>query len=132
MPARRGAKAAAPAQIPAVDPQVCAAISDYLQEHYDSKRPPEVAAAMLALVLELHRTHRPFPPRADVVRAFGLSGPYGLDAAIYTALSRQLITQEMIVADGYTQRREGINQRRRFVPSPELLDIGRRASRRAA
>lgn len=125
-------KTEAPAPVPRTDAFVIDAIKDHIMVHYEAKRPPEVSAGMLALVVELDRLGQPFPNRHHVASHLNCS-VFGLDAALAAALNRGMITLEVKTEPSVKmQRRSGVVHERYFHPGDELIEIVRRAKRRAA
>jgi len=99
------------------------AIEDYLTRKYNSKRPPEVAAKVLALVVELHERGEPFPMREHVASDLGCS-KWGVDAVLNTAMARELIKIEIGVEDSLKiSYRPAVTQDRYYIPSSELLMV---------
>lgn len=97
------------------------AIEDYLTKQFNSKRPPEVAAKVLALVVELWERDEPFPMRAHVAHDLGCS-KWGVDAVLNTALERELITIRIgTETSTKTVHRPACVQDRYFTPSDELI-----------
>lgn len=105
---------------PPIDKDAAARIETFLMQTYDMKRPPVVAAALLALILKLHETRAPFPPRRTVSDRIGCS-IFGVDAALSVALSRGLIRQTTATENGRVSARDSIVRVRFYVPTQRLL-----------
>lgn len=97
------------------------AIEEYLIEKFKSKRPPEVSAKVLALVIELHRRGEPFPLRAHVAHDLNCS-KFGVDAALNMAMARDLVVLKVTIQESLTiSHRPAVTQHRFFIPSRRLI-----------
>jgi hypothetical protein len=112
--------------MPRLDRQLEHAITDYLIEAFEIKRPPVQTARLLALIIQLEEKHIPFPPRVVAARAIGGS-KFGLDVAISMSLARGLIAQEMTTTHTVkNNQRDGAIRHRLYRPTAKLLQgIGR-------
>lgn len=120
-----------PATLPSVSRAAVRAIMDLLISRQGMKRRPEKAAELLALVVELHERHRPFPPRAEVAAAIGASVST-VDAALSTRLDEGYITMEVETPHGRVQRRNSVIRERYYVPSNELQEVVAKAKQNEA
>ena len=117
------------AKLPKVSPIVQDAILDMLKEQQSVYRPPEVTAALLALIVELHKVGKPFPGREVVARALGCS-IYTIDSAISTRSATGYISLNIQTREGAVQRRLSVVKDRYYVPSQELIDVANVAHKR--
>lgn len=101
-------------------PNLIDRLQSWLQTSYGMRRPPTTAAGVLALIVELHKDHTPFPTREHVADLLRCS-KFGVDAAINQAIARGLITQKTETSDGNIQRRESVIRHRYYVPSSERM-----------
>lgn len=121
------APAAAPATPAWFDRGVADRIEDFIATHYEPRRPPVVAARLLAYLVALNGSgarKTPFPSRSEVAEALYCSKD-GLDAAISVALLRHLITIEVKTVQSFgivSGKREGVIRHRYYVPTRKLLD----------
>jgi hypothetical protein len=132
MPKKRIGRKPDRTPLPPINQRLADAIQQYLMTHYDMKRPPEVAAQVLALVIECHNRQQPFPKRLRVAEKLGLTGPFGIDSALNTALARDLINEEWYIDTGEVHNRKSVVRHRHYVPSAELLHLASRVQRNAA
>jgi hypothetical protein len=116
-------------EIPEVSPFVVDAIIEMLKSDNGNLRPADKAAALLAVIVELHKQHKPFPPRKDVAAAIGASIPT-IDAALNSRLAEGYITLAVDTEPGNVQRRSSVLRRRFIIPSKKLLDVVANAKRR--
>lgn len=110
---------------------VAGLIEHYLMEKFGMRKPPESAARLLALILELHAHGQPFPQRRLAAEAIGAS-VFGVDAALSVALARGLITTRLETIEGNVQQRLSVIRLKYYIPAPELLALARRATAPAA
>jgi len=105
-------------------------ILEHLQTRYGSKRPPDVAARVLALLIVLYEQDAPYPERDAVSQFLGCT-PYGADVAISMALERELLSIEVRVtqSEKMKSRLPGAVRSTYYRPSPALLSIAGRADR---
>lgn len=115
--------------IPKISPIVIDAITEMLMDDQGMLRPPEKAAALLALIVELHKKKLPFPRREAVSEAIGASVST-VDAALSTRLDEGYITIAMETSRGNVQRRNSIVRERYYIPSKKLLEVANKASRK--
>jgi hypothetical protein len=109
-------------RLPKVSPAVVDAIVDMLVSEQNILRPPEKAAALLGLIVELHKTHEPFPQREEVARHIDASVAT-VDAALSTRLNEGYITQAIETTQGNVQRRNSARRLRFYIPSPALIKV---------
>lgn len=114
---------------PDYDPDLALQIEAFLATHYEPRRPPLVAARLLALLVELAKDPpMPFPPRQLVATRLACSKD-GLDAAISVALERRLIKMSVETVKSFgikSGRRVGVIRHRYYTPTAKLLSgIGR-------
>jgi hypothetical protein len=95
------------------------AVEQFLMAAYASRKPPIIAASVLALIVELDQRGVAFPPRADVAAALQCS-VFGIDGAIALALRRELISLKMHVQPGKAASGSTVNKHRYFVPCQQL------------
>lgn len=112
--------------IPAVAPIVIDAVTDMLMSEQGMNRPPEKAAALLALIVELHRRKRPFPRREEVAKALNASIST-IDAALSSRLDEGYITIAVETKHGSVQRRNSVVRERYYLPSEHLVEVVKRA-----
>lgn len=117
--------------LPKPDQAVVDAIEKHLLTSYDMKRPPLIAAAVLAMIVDLSRLGQAFPEREYLAKFLNCS-KFGIDAAISTALARREITMTIGIEPGKIAARDSVVKYRYFHPSEELVSVARRARRRAA
>jgi hypothetical protein len=129
MPRKRKVEALPPT-LPRTDPYMVDAIQGYLMDKWGAFRPPTMAANLLALIVELERVDAPFPHRKHASQYLNCS-VFGLDAALSTALTRELITLEVRVGPGNIASRPSITHARHFHPTEDLLSVARRSRRRS-
>ncbi len=111
--------------LPELDAFTVDRVRTYLEEHYGPKRPPEVAAMLLTLIVELHKAGRPYPSRSQVAAHLAAS-PFGIDAAINRAMERELIHPQIRTADGHISKRSSVVQRKHYIPSKTLIDAAQK------
>jgi hypothetical protein len=121
------------AKLPAIEPAVVDAITDMIIRDTGCLRPPEKAAALMALIVELHKLNRPFP-RREVAAAAIHASVSTVDAALSTHLDPgdgsgylQLVVETSI---GNVQRRNSVVRERFYIPSDDLLRVADRAKRK--
>lgn len=114
--------------VPAISPAVVDAITNMLLSAHGMQRPPEKAAALLAIICEFHKRNLPFPKREIVARAIGASVAT-VDAALSTRIQEGYITPRIETRDGNVQRRNSTIRERYYVPSEELLSLVEKAKR---
>lgn len=104
-----------------VPQQLIDELQSWLMETYAMKRPPVVAAGVLAFILVLHEKGEAFPMREDVAWHLGCTA-WGIDAALSLALAREMLTIEIETIESTAiEQRRGVNRYRHYVPSAELL-----------
>ena len=129
MPRRKGAASAAHREppLPKLPQSAILAMQNFLQSEYGSRRTPSTAAPLFVLMVELHRTHQPWPTRSRVARHIGVDSPFGIDCAIRTALERALISEQIDITQRDTQKGDALERhalaRRRFIPSDVLIGV---------
>ena len=111
-----------PPNLPKIKATMQDAIEKHLTEHYGSRRPPTNTATILALILELDRSHIPFPDRR-VVAEYANCSVWGVDSAVNTSLSRGLIKKEVELAQGHNRVRENVVQLVFLKPTQLLRQI---------
>jgi hypothetical protein len=109
-------------KLPKLRPVVVDAITEMLISEQGMLRPPEKAAALLALIVELHKKDLPFPPREEVAGYIDASLST-VDAALSTRLDEGYITQRVETRRGNVQRRNSVVRERYYDPSPHLISI---------
>lgn len=114
-----------------LNPAVVDAIRDKMQQDRGMMRPPEQAARLLALIVELHKRHEPFPHREVAAKIVGGSeSVWTVDNAIRNALSDGYATLVVETTTGHVASRDvSVRKERFFIPSKELLDVAARAQR---
>lgn len=127
MPTKRKTGREAWVPLPRVSGQLIRDVEEFLRVKYDMKRPPEVASALLALIIELDRLKRPFPPRQQIAEWIRnappeKASPYGIDAALSVALARELIDMDFEVVDGKVKQRDSVKRLRYYRPTQDLLE----------
>ena len=110
-----------PATLPSVSRAAVRAILDLLVSQQGMKRPPEKAAELLALIVELHAQRLPFPPRVEAAAALGASVST-VDAALSTRLDEGYIMMEVETPHGHVKRRSSVIRKRYYIPSKELQE----------
>lgn len=100
------------------------AIEGWLVQRYGMRRPPVVAARLLAMICDLHAIQAPFPQRAYACTVIG-SSIYGVDVALNTALTRGDVTLESRLAPGHITARESVLRHRHYTPSAELQALAK-------
>lgn len=98
------------------------AIEAWMIGRYAMRRPPAVAARVLAMICDLHAAQAPFPQRTHVAHVAGCT-IFGVDVALNTALTRGDITLESRLAPGFIAARESVRRHRHYVPCHELLSL---------
>lgn len=117
-------------QLPKISPIVIDAVTDMLLSEQGMNRPPEKAAALLALIVELHKRRQPFPTREEVAEAINASVST-VDAALSTRIDEGYITPVVSTKRGNVQRRNSIIREKSYVPSDALIAVVDRAQRKA-
>lgn len=112
-----------------VKPIVVDAIADMLKVQQEMRRPPEKAAALLALIVELNRSGQPFPKRHEVAKALDCS-VYTIDAALSTRIDEGYLQQIVETTSGEVSARHSIVRKRFYIPSPELVAVADGAKQR--
>ena len=113
-------------------PEVVAALVHFLTMAHESRRPPEVAARVLGMVVELWMHGQPFPSRADVAHDLGCS-KWGIDAALNTAMARELVSIEIDTdGDSRIKHRAAVSQVRYIIPDTSLVELVNRIKRETA
>lgn len=111
-----------PNKLPKLSPIVVDAITDMLVSEQGMLRPPEKAAALMALIVELYKEGKPFPERKQVAEHIGASMST-VDAALSTRLDEGYITQRVETKRGKVARRNSVVRQRYYVPSSHLVDV---------
>jgi DNA-binding transcriptional MocR family regulator len=114
--------------LPEVSPIVVDAICEMLISDQGMLRPPEKAAKLLALIVELYKRGQPFPRREEVAQAIGASVST-IDAALSTRLDEGYITLTIETPHGNVQRRNSAIRERHYVPSQGLLAVADKATK---
>ena len=117
------------APLPTISPVVIDAVTDMLLSDQGMNRPPEKAAALLALIVELHKRKQPFPRREEVAEAINASIST-VDAALSSRIDEGYITPVVETKRGSVQRRNSIVRERYYIPSAALIDVVGKAKRR--
>lgn len=117
--------------LPEVSAVVVDAIIDMLIMDQGMLRPPEKAAKLLALIVELHKRKQPFPTRSEVAEAIGASVST-IDAALSTRLNEGYIKLRVETPEGNVQRRNSVVRLRYLEPSDQLMDVVSKAKRKRA
>lgn len=102
-----------------VDRDLARVTTEYLLASYGMRRPPELAARLLALLCDLADKGLPFPPRAEVAALVGHSIE-GVDSALSVALARGDIVMSAKVKPGNVQQRESVIRERYYTVSPAI------------
>lgn len=102
-----------------VDRDLARAATEYLMAAYGMRRPPELAARLLALLCDLADQGLPFPPRAEVAALVGHSIE-GVDSALSVALARGDVVMSAKVRPGNVQQRESVIRERYYTVSPPI------------
>jgi hypothetical protein len=102
---------------------------DMLMTEQGMLRPPEKAAAILALIVELHKQNRPFPERQDVADAIGCS-IHTVDAVLSTRLDEEYLKMAVETTTGNVQQRHGVIRKRYYIPCRAMIEVAERAQRR--
>lgn len=136
MPKRKQSPPASSAEklwppLPKVHLKDAVAIEEFLLTSYKMKRPPEVAAKLLALIIELWQREQPFPQREHVAHSLGCT-KWGVDNALSVALARELITTEVgtEISTRMTHR-DGVIRHRYYIPCDALVKATGKAHRAA-
>jgi hypothetical protein len=98
-------------------------VFEHLILHWDIKRPPELSARLLTLLVELYKRGLPYPPRAEVADALGAPSPFGIDAAINRAMERGMLSVEIRTEEGNASKRTNVVMKKFYKPSKELLEV---------
>jgi hypothetical protein len=117
------------APLPTISPIVVDAVMDMLLSEQGMNRPPEKAAALLALIVELHKRKQPFPRREEVAEAINASVST-VDAALSSRIDEGYITPIVETKRGNVQRRNSTVRERFYVPSDSLIAVVEKAKRR--
>jgi hypothetical protein len=118
-------------QLPAVSSFAVDAVMDMLLSEQGMNRPPEKAAALLALIVELYKRKQPFPRREEVAAAIGASVST-VDAALSSRIDEGYITPVVETKRGNVQRRNSAVRERYYIPSDGLIAVVEKAKRREA
>lgn len=118
--------AALPTPNPLAVDALCAMI---MEQHENIRRPPEKSAALLALAVELHKNHTPFPSRMAVAIKLDCS-VFTVDAALSTRMDEGYLQQVVETETGNVAHRSSTVRKRFYVPSKEVIDIATRAVKR--
>ncbi len=113
-----------------IDPIVEDRILAFIDQKWTAKRPPTVAARLLALIVALHARGMPYPPRQHVRAAVGTTSPDGIDDAISLYLGRELISLEIRAVEGNIKKRASSTLEKYYIPSTELVMVATRTGRR--
>lgn len=119
--------------LPPVPQKLIDDVQEWLMTTYEMKRPPTVAAAVLAFVMILHARGEPFPMREDVAYHLGCTA-WGIDAALSLALAREVLTIRIETEESTAiEQRRGVIRYRHYIPSDEMLHrFAKRPQRRVA
>lgn len=118
-------------QLPTVSPIVIDAVMDMLLSEQGMNRPPEKAAALLALIVELHKRKQPFPRREEVAEAINASVST-VDAALSSRIDEGYIIPVVETKRGNVQRRNSTVRERYYIPSDGLIAVVNKAKKRSA
>jgi hypothetical protein len=124
-------------QLPKIRSTVIDAVTDMLMVDQGMTRPPEKSAALLALLVEVHKLGEPAPTRQTMAAAVarstdGSCSIFTIDAALSTRLSEGYLTQAVETPHGHVAKRNSVVRERYYVPSKRLIDVVDRAKRRAS
>lgn len=109
-------------RLPRLSPIVVDAVTDMLMTDHTMFKPPEKAAALLALITELHQRGQPFPEREVVARALNCSR-YTVDSALSTRTAEGYISLSVKTEPGDVNNRASVIKRRYYRPSKRLQEI---------
>lgn len=100
-------------------------IQTFLTTRWWTKRPPDVSARTLALVVELWRHSMPFPERQHAADELNCTR-WGIDAAITLALGRELISIHVETPWREDRGAIGVFRMKYYIPCQELVDLAAR------
>jgi hypothetical protein len=120
--------------MPKLNPAVVMALQQMMQEDQGMLRPPEQSARLLALCVELHRDHRPFPHREVAARVLGgAQSVYTVDTAVRNALADGYLSLVVETTRGHIAAREASIRKLRFLmPESRVLEVAQRADKKLA
>lgn len=111
-------------RMPKLNPAVVDAIRSLLLQDRGMARPPDQAARLLALCVELYRKHEPFPHRAVAAEVIGGSkSKFTVDNAIRNALTDGYLSLVIETTEGHIQRRGSVRKERHFIPDKRLVEV---------
>lgn len=117
---------------PKLSPIVVDALTEMLQEENENvKRPPELAAKLLALAAEWHTDHKgpqPMPTRQEVAEYLGCSKDH-IDGTISQRVAQGYLSDIRETTQGNVQQRDSIIRLRFLKPSRKVLEVVERAKR---
>lgn len=125
-----------PINIPKLKPIVLDAVTDMLMTDQGMTRPPTKAAALLALIVELHNRNMAVPTR-DVLKEYvanntdGTCSVYTIDAAISTRIDEGYMKKVVETTTGNVAARHSTVSHLYLIPSKRLIDVVERAKRRS-
>jgi hypothetical protein len=117
-------------KLPRVASVATQAVMDMLMTDQGMTRPPEKAAALLALITELDNAGLAFPERAVIAAALDCS-VYTVDAALSTRTEEGYISLQYKTVPGNVARRHSVIKERYYVPSKRLRAVVESAKKRA-
>lgn len=118
-----------PEALPELSDYVVRAIADWLHGREPSQRVPVKTAAVLCLICELYLTDRPFPTRAAVIKALGVTESL-IDIVLSQRAAEGLIYVVLKSEMGQVKKRASVVNRRYVIPTHELLTVYRAATKR--
>lgn len=109
-------------KLPRINSHVIDAVTEMLMTDRGMTKPPEKAAAILALVAEMHERGMAWPTREVIAVAVDCS-PFSVDAALSTRTFEGYIKQEMKIEEGTVQARGSVVKKRVIRPSAKLARV---------
>jgi hypothetical protein len=112
--------------MPNVPEPAVGSVLEYITTTYQMKRPPLMAARVLAYICEFYGRDYRFPSRELLAKHLG-SSKFTIDAVLQAYLSRGELTQRWeVLPSDELQGRDSVVRHRYYDPSEALMDAYRR------
>jgi len=136
-PVEKRKTAQTPTVLPKLDPIVIDAVTEMLMQDQGMDRPPEKTAALLTLIVELHKQKAPFPTRARVAEHVANYSSdkhcsiFTIDKALSSRMAQGYVMEAWEITEGNVAAQDSITRHRYYVPSKDLIAAATAAQNRA-
>lgn len=118
-------------ELPRINPAVVDAMMDMLMSDSGSTKPPEQAAHLLALLVELDKLGQPIPTREVMAQVLGGSkSKYTVDAIVSSKINEGYLQLVVETTTGNVANRASTRKEKFLVPSKRVKSVAERAEKR--